>query len=107
VTDYIAAKAKLLEKQRELQNRLRSTEATEKQEVEQDLNESAQLWEVSEIRDALDDEAAMELKQISKAIERIDAGEFGNCELCAGPIGQERLEAMLSATLCMNCAEVY
>ena len=104
MTDYASHKTRLIEKRQELQGRLRLTEATEKREVEEGSNDNAQLWEVSEIRDALDDEAAAELEQVDRALERIDAGDYGICESCAKPISRERLDAVPYAALCINCA---
>jgi len=105
MTDYSAIKAKLLDKQQELSERLKATQATEGHEVEEGLDSNAQLWEVSEVRDGLDDEAATELNQVNDALARLDAGEYGFCKSCGNPIGAARLEAMPFATLCIDCAE--
>lgn len=43
------------------------------------------------------------LRQIERAISRIDAGTYGQCEECGLPIGRARLEAFPRATLCMGC----
>jgi RNA polymerase-binding protein DksA len=105
MTDYSAIKAKLLDKQQELADRIKATQATEGHEVEEGLDSNAQLWEVSEVRDGLDDEAATELNQVNDALVRLDAGEYGFCKSCGNTIGQARLEAMPFATLCIDCAE--
>lgn len=41
--------------------------------------------------------------QIDDALARIDAGSFGVCERCGGPIGKDRLEAIPYATFCLEC----
>ncbi len=105
MTDYSAIKAELLAKQEELSDRLQETQATEGHEVEEGLDPNAQLWEVSEVRDGLDDEAATELNQVNEALSRLDAGEYGYCKSCGNQIGSARLEAMHYATLCIDCAE--
>jgi DnaK suppressor protein len=105
MTDYSAIKDKLLAKQQELSGRLKATQATEGYETAEGLDTTAQLWEVSEVRDGLDDEAAQELNQVNDALARLDAGEYGNCKSCGNPIGEARLEAMPFATLCIDCAE--
>ncbi|MGB5815213.1 MAG: TraR/DksA family transcriptional regulator, partial [Thermoanaerobaculia bacterium] len=84
---------------------LKVTQATEGHEVEEGLDSNAQLWEVSEVRDGLDDEAAAELNQVNDALARLDAGEYGNCKVCGNPIGEARLEALPYATLCIDDAE--
>jgi DnaK suppressor protein len=44
------------------------------------------------------------LRQIDDALERIDAGTFGECERCSTDIGHGRLKAMPTAALCIDCA---
>ena len=98
-------KERLLAKQAELQQRIGTTQATERHEVGEGLNDGAQLWEVSEVRDGLDDEAAGELNQVNQALARLDAGEYGFCQSCGDQIGEMRLRALPYATLCIGCAE--
>jgi DnaK suppressor protein len=47
------------------------------------------------IRDLID--------QISRAIVRIDEGDYGQCERCGKPIDAARLKALPHALLCMDC----
>ena len=105
MTDYSEIKTQLLAKQKELSDRIKATQATEGHEVEEGLDSNAQLWEVSEVRDGLDDEAATELNQVNDALARLDAGEYGFCKSCGNEIGAMRLEALPYATLCIDCAE--
>ncbi len=42
------------------------------------------------------------LKQIDAALQRLDDGTFGKCRVCGKPIGDERLEAMPWADLCIE-----
>ena len=105
MTDHSAIRTKLLAKQQKLSGRLKTTQATEGHEVEEGLDSNAQLWEVSEVRDGLDDEAATELNQVNEALARLDAGEYGFCKSCGNEIGEMRLEALPYATLCIDCAE--
>ncbi len=53
---------------------------------------------------ALRDQARRNLVDLDRALERLDAGDFGRCESCAGPIGAERLAALPGARLCVTCA---
>ena len=105
MTDYSEIEGKLLAKQKELSDRLETTQATEGHEVEEGLDSNAQLWEVSEVRDGLDDEAAQELNQVNDALARLEAGEHGYCKSCGNQIGSARLDALPYATLCIDCAE--
>ena len=43
------------------------------------------------------------IKKIEETISKIDAGEYGYCESCGIEIGLRRLEARLTATLCIDC----
>lgn len=45
------------------------------------------------------------LRALERAIEQIDAKEYGDCEECGEPIGLKRLEALPGITLCVVCAE--
>ena len=47
----------------------------------------------TELREALD--------EVEAAIERVEAGTYGLCEVCGKPIGAARLEAMPAARLCI------
>ncbi len=41
--------------------------------------------------------------KMQEAIQRIDDGTFGICEVCGGPISEKRLMARPVTTLCINC----
>jgi DnaK suppressor protein len=43
------------------------------------------------------------LADVEQALARMDAGTYGRCERCGQPIGEERLEALPAARLCMSC----
>lgn len=46
---------------------------------------------------------AQTLREIDEALERIENGTFGICELCGKPIPKGRLEAMPHARSCVSC----
>lgn len=43
------------------------------------------------------------INKIREALERIDNGEFGICELCGEDISEGRLKARPVTTLCIDC----
>jgi DnaK suppressor protein len=43
------------------------------------------------------------IEKIKEALERIDNGSFGICEVCGREIGEERLRARPVTTLCIVC----
>ena len=45
------------------------------------------------------------LDKITKALTKIDSGEFGICEDCGERIAPKRLEARPETTLCIKCKE--
>jgi len=45
------------------------------------------------------------LGQLNHAIEKIENGSYGICEMCGRPIPAERLEIVPETTLCVKCAQ--
>ncbi|MCU1426376.1 MAG: DNA-binding protein [Actinomycetia bacterium] len=44
------------------------------------------------------------LSDIDAALSKFDAGTYGQCEECGGPISEARLEAAPAARTCIECA---
>jgi RNA polymerase-binding protein DksA len=55
-----------------------------------------------EMASTLEDNSTHVLGEIDAALARIDAGTFGTCQACGGPVGEERLDALPWATLCIE-----
>ncbi|MBE0416582.1 MAG: TraR/DksA C4-type zinc finger protein [Coriobacteriia bacterium] len=51
----------------------------------------------------LDDNVRDALVAVRKALVRMDEGVYDVCERCGAPIGEERLKAMPTATMCITC----
>ena len=47
----------------------------------------------------------LELRRISSALQRLKAGEYGDCPSCGEAIASQRLIFDPAATLCIDCAE--
>lgn len=45
------------------------------------------------------------LRDVERALAKIEAGTYGMCERCGDPIGPERLEALPWAILCIDCKQ--
>jgi DnaK suppressor protein len=45
------------------------------------------------------------LYRLEDALQRIEDGSYGSCELCEGNISIERLEALPYTRMCIECAE--
>ena len=53
---------------------------------------------------ALASQARARLAEVDAALARLDAGDYGTCVGCGGPVGEERLEARPAAARCIACA---
>ena len=57
-----------------------------------------------ELDEGLEEDARGQLRQVEKALARLEAGEYGRCEACGKEIPEERLEAVPWTTLCIDDA---
>ena len=73
--------------------------------LDADFEEQAIERENDEVLGALDKSMRAEMAQIERTLARLDAGEYGICELCAVPIAPKRLEALPHASRCVACVE--
>ena len=95
----------LEQKKQELTIRLERIHANLRRGYEADSKERAKQLEDNEVVDALGNEAREELKKITAAMIRLDAGEYGICVECGLPINEGRLEVYPYAEECIDCAE--
>jgi RNA polymerase-binding transcription factor DksA len=54
---------------------------------------------------ALRESVEAKIKSIEFALERLDDGDYGLCEVCGQPIDPDRLEILPHTTLCVACAQ--
>lgn len=59
---------------------------------------------VTELRLRDNEVANAELEELMHALERIEAGTWGQCEKCAKAIGRDRLRALPETRCCLQCA---
>lgn len=45
------------------------------------------------------------VRRIAGALHRMEQGDYGFCQICGAPIGEERLKAKPDALLCIDCKE--
>ena len=45
------------------------------------------------------------LRNINIALDRLHRGEIGICTVCGEQISEKRLQALITATKCINCAD--
>ena len=71
-----------------------------------DFTDQASRAELAERLERLDESELRELQAIQDAIARLDAGDYGVCEACGGPIDPERLLAIPETRICIACAQL-
>ncbi|MEQ5836720.1 TraR/DksA family transcriptional regulator [Marinobacter sp. R17] len=73
--------------------------------LEADFAEQAVQRQNDEVVDGLDVEAREELRQVERALRRIEEGEGDICEYCGEFINPERIKILPQTTICVECAE--
>ena len=71
---------------------------------EKDFSEQATQNENNEVQDYLGNSARTEIALIKQAINRIDNGDYGVCQVCGEPINVERLKVVPYSSMCVKCA---
>lgn len=49
--------------------------------------------------------ARKHVAEFDRALERLESGDYGRCEICGEPIPAERLEIRPAASTCVGCAD--
>lgn len=100
-------KANLLASKAELEARVeRAHKHTFQREepVSANFSEQIKQTENDELVRALEQEGLEELRQIDKALKRLEEGEYLACSSCGQNIGEQRLIAVPYTDLCIQCA---
>ncbi len=97
-------KKQLEEKLRELTARAEEIDDDLSRAADDDWEEHAVEAEGDEVLEQVGDVTLDEIRQIKYALNQIEAGTYGVCTTCEGPIGKERLEALPFATRCIACS---
>lgn len=70
--------------------------------VDNHLGDTATATFDRELEEGLGEGAQQQLDEINAALQRIEDGTYGICEVCGKPIGAERLEAIPWTRLCID-----
>jgi RNA polymerase-binding transcription factor DksA len=107
------ARAELVERRRQLWERVERLCSESAQDNPRDLGEISSLpthpadlgtEAFEQERDfGLAERCSAEIREIDRALLRIDEGGYGICEQCDQRISEERLLALPSAALCARC----
>ena len=78
-------------------------ETGEETSFDNHLADTATVTVDREVDYSLEENSVAVLKAIDAALDRIEAGTYGQCQRCGREIGTERLEALPYAELCIEC----
>ena len=102
---YEKQKKKLLKLKKELDKRLKDVKLSLMKKRSSDWEEAAVEAENDEVLEGVFNETSQELLQVNHALQRIEQGEYGECEECGAEINPKRLKIMPYTTLCIKCAQ--
>lgn len=88
----------------ELQARLDGIEDELDSHNSADWEELATEREGDEVLEDLGSAGQLEMRQIVAALQRIEAGDYGQCARCGGEISDERLDLLPHTPFCRRCA---
>lgn len=97
-------KKKFLMQKEEIQKKLETPE--EELDVEGDEIDIASVNVLGKVVQGLIKRQLDQLRRINAALQRIQDGTFGECEMCGELIGEKRLLAKPDANTCILCAEM-
>lgn len=79
---------------------------TDDEAADNHIGDTATVTVDREVGHTLEENSNGLLAAIEDALGRIDAGTFGTCSRCGAAIAEERLDAMPSATKCIECKRI-
>ncbi len=105
MVDTALFKSRLLRRRNELANMIGTYEQRLDEQKPNDSEDRATASENDEVMEAQVEAEYAEIKAIDAALRRVDNDVYGICLSCDGQISNERLDAVLHATLCRRCME--
>ena len=69
-----------------------------------EFEENAQRDHIAGLVSSLNERDQKTIREIGATLNRIDEGTYGQCGSCEDEIGSERIRALPTATLCIDCA---
>ena len=103
-TEFLDPRAALLAERERVVAEIRDAEVLAPGQITYGSQAAAASHVFEQQRDlALRDHNQLHLEAVDAALARIDAGTYGRCTTCGNPVGDERLEALPWAALCIDC----
>ncbi len=104
MVDLTQTKMRLEQKLRELTERAKEIDDELSAPGDDDWEEAATESAGDESLEEVGDVTLEEIAQIREALAQIEAGRYGICTSCGENIAEARLQALPSATKCVDCA---
>ncbi|QGX97736.1 TraR/DksA family transcriptional regulator [Roseovarius faecimaris] len=102
--DITAKKQSLEARRAELTAHLSDVEHSLDEAPPKDWEDRASERQGDEVLESLGHVEMAELRRIDAALERIEAGTYGECQKCGEDISEERLDLLPDTPFCKNCA---
>lgn len=104
MSEFRSLRSELQTRLAALKGRVSKIEGDLKKRAHPDSEERATERENDEVLEGLSTQERSEISQIETALQRIDAGTYGECESCGAKIDPKRLKALPYAIHCIQCA---
>ena len=107
--DLLKLKKRLLNHRREMLEQVAHLDF-EREELGQHSIESidsAQQENLARLVHKLDERGKEEIEEIDLALDKMESGSYGRCELCGKSIPLKRLKVLPATRLCRKCAQKY
>lgn len=105
MNDQNARRTQLEDRLQELGARLVEIDASLDEPPSQDDEDRATIREDDEVLETVAQSGLREIEMIRAALRRFETGEYGICQSCGERIPEERLDAVPSTLLCVDCAQ--
>ena len=106
--DFDKAKQELLQLKEEYETRIHKIEddiQNPKDDLNKDWEDQAVAIRQNDTRQILAAEARQSIIYVNDALNHIENGTYGECEMCGESIQEQRMQAVPYATLCMDHAK--
>jgi DnaK suppressor protein len=99
----------LMNRRREILEQVAHLEAEGEELVQRFIEpiDAAQKEDLARLVHKLDERGKEEIKETNLALDKMESGSYGICELCGKSIPLKRLKALPATRLCRKCAQKY
>ncbi|GAB4529941.1 MAG: hypothetical protein Kow0063_07450 [Anaerolineae bacterium] len=105
--DSISERAKLEQELARAEEELALINQKLEQKGDFGLGQGASTVYEWEMNLALRESVEAKIRSIKLALDRLNQGDYGLCEVCGEPIDPGRLEILPHTTLCVRCAQAH